>query len=212
MQQIKAEFISGNQNRSIEHTSEELNLQDKHKIDQLAWEQFSYKPEVDFVIAYDENHLLLKYFVKEKQIKAIYTAINDPVYKDTCVEFFISFGNEKEYYNFEFNCIGNCLGGYGTGKENRSPLPVHALQKIKTYSSIGQPSGHQIIAWELTIQIPFEVFTYHQLKSLKAEKCNTNFYKCGDDLIDPHFLSWNLIKSEDVNFHLPEFFGQLQFV
>ena len=38
-----------------------------------------------------------------------------------------------------------------------------------------------------------------------------NFYKCGDKLQTPHFLSWNPIDLEKPNFHCPEFFGMLRF-
>jgi hypothetical protein len=56
-----------------------------------------------------------------------------------------------------------------------------------------------------------EAFEFHQLKSLKNIKCKANFYKCGDELSQPHYLSWNNIKSGKPNFHLPEFFGEINF-
>ena len=38
-----------------------------------------------------------------------------------------------------------------------------------------------------------------------------NFYKCGNQLPKPHFLSWNPIPTDNVQFHCPEFFGELDF-
>ena len=38
-----------------------------------------------------------------------------------------------------------------------------------------------------------------------------NFYKCGDLLQVPHFLSWNPIQLPKPCFHCPEFFGELIF-
>ncbi|WP_350005689.1 carbohydrate-binding family 9-like protein, partial [Phocaeicola dorei] len=38
-----------------------------------------------------------------------------------------------------------------------------------------------------------------------------NFYKCGDELQKPHFLSWSPIKIEKPDFHRPDFFGLLEF-
>ncbi len=38
-----------------------------------------------------------------------------------------------------------------------------------------------------------------------------NFYKCGDELQTPHFLSWNPIEIEKPDFHRPDFFGTLRF-
>ena len=37
------------------------------------------------------------------------------------------------------------------------------------------------------------------------------FYKCGDKLQTPHFLSWNPIDLPKPDFHCPAFFGLLQF-
>ena len=41
-----------------------------NKIALINWKNFSYKPEVRFNIAYTNEELLLKYYVKEKYIKA----------------------------------------------------------------------------------------------------------------------------------------------
>jgi hypothetical protein len=38
-----------------------------------------------------------------------------------------------------------------------------------------------------------------------------NFYKCGDELGVPHFVSWTKIKTDSPAFHMPEFFGGLEF-
>jgi hypothetical protein len=38
-----------------------------------------------------------------------------------------------------------------------------------------------------------------------------NFYKCGDELQTPHFLSWNPIEIDQPDFHRPDFFGTLEF-
>jgi hypothetical protein len=46
---------------------------------------------------------------------------------------------------------------------------------------------------------------------MKGKKCRANFYKCGDDLPEPHFLAWNMINTEEPDFHRPEFFGTLEF-
>ena len=38
-----------------------------------------------------------------------------------------------------------------------------------------------------------------------------NFYKCGDKLSVPHYLSWNPVTTEKPDFHRPEYFGLLEF-
>jgi len=179
-------------------------------IAQVNWEQFSYKPAVGFKIAYTDDGILLNYLVKEEHIKACYTAINSPVYKDSCVEFFISF-NGEDYYNFEFNCIGTAFAAFGTSnKATRKPLPIDIIESIRIDSHIHTTRGEN--SWNLLMHIPLTALIHHPLTSLQGVRCMGNFYKCGDDLPIPHFLSWNAIDAVHPNFHLPKFFGELIFV
>jgi len=179
-------------------------------IAQINWEQFNYKPEVGFKIAYTDDGILLNYLVNEKYIKACYTDINSPVYRDSCVEFFISF-NGEEYYNFEFNCIGTPFAAFGTSnKTTRKPLPIDILESIQIDSLIHTTKAAS--SWNMFIYIPLKVLVHHSLTSLHGIRCTGNFYKCGDELPVPHFLSWNPIDAEAPNFHLPNFFGELFFV
>lgn len=187
---------------------------ERHKIDMVPWPVYDYKPDASFAIAHGDNCILLKYYVSEKSVRAIYCKPNDPVYKDTCVEFFISFGNEKEYYNFEFNCIGTCLIGFGINRAERKLLPAAIIRKIESQSVFTSfdASVPGNISWELTLMIPIETFCYHSLVTLKNQDCKVNFYKCGDDLPEPHFLAWNDIKTINPDFHLSEYFGEMKFV
>ena len=65
----------------------------------LNWKDFGYLPKVNFRIGHSENEIWLKYYVNEKNLRAIETKTNGNIYKDSCVEFFISPG-EENYYNF----------------------------------------------------------------------------------------------------------------
>lgn len=185
----------------------------KSPIDITPWPLYNYKPNVAFVIAHGDNCILLKYYVQEKDIRALYCRPNEPVYKDTCVEFFISFADEKNYYNFEFNCIGTGRVGYGSDRNHRNLLCEKVVKNIKKHSVItSNASCADDISWELTLLIPFEAFYFHTFTSLKNVACKVNFYKCGDDLPEPHFVSWKYIKAEKPDFHLSEYFGDLTFI
>jgi hypothetical protein len=183
-------------------------------IEIAPWPTYPYKPDVSFVIAHDNDRIFIKYYVKEHAIRAAYTNPNEPVFKDSCVEFFIAFGEEKAYYNFEFNCIGTCLSAFGDGIDNRRFLSKETIDKIKYHVSISKDNNGSTtnFNWELTLILPVDVFSFHQLPSLKGMNCYTNFFKCGDSLPQPHFLSWTPIISPVPNFHLPDFFGKLQFM
>jgi hypothetical protein len=183
------------------------------EIDIINWKKFSYKPEVKLFCAYTEKEILLKYIVAEKNILALHTDINAPVFEDSCVEFFISPGNGF-YYNFEFNCIGNKNVGYGRQREGRTMLSDSNISTIRTFSSLGN-EGFNLrklsVPWQLTIAIPFNIFSENEFRNPQGKTFNVNFYKCGDNLPDPHYLSWNPIGLSSPDFHRPEFFGEMIF-
>ena len=186
----------------------------KIDIGEINWQNYSYRPEVILFGAYTNNEILLKYRVKEQYILGRNTCINSPVYEDSCVEFFISSGNGF-YYNFEFNCIGTSSAGYGEQREGRVLIDKEIVSTIRTYSTLGdkQIDTRKIEEpWELTIAIPFSLFNEKEFLAPRKYSFEANFYKCGDNLPVPHFLSWNPIGVATPDFHRPEFFGEVNFI
>jgi len=182
-----------------------------HRIDTVNWANYPYSPKVTFRIAHTSEAILLNFRINESDIKAVCDRDNGKVWEDACVEFFVSF-NEKQYYNIECNCIGKILIGKGFGKTGRVPLPDDLLKKVDRWSSLGDSPVENLSGdWEVSLVIPKEIFYPDITKTFDRIKARGNFYKCGDCLQTPHFLSWNPIKSETPNFHLPEFFGELIF-
>jgi hypothetical protein len=184
------------------------------KLEQVNWEEFPYQPEVSVQVAYNENELFLHYEVAEQAVKAVVTENNGRVWTDSCVEFFLSPEGNDVYYNLEMNCIGTALLGF----RKKGDPTVHAsdevIGSIRRISSLGNkpfPEKKEPANWEITIAIPWEAFFKHELKPVEGQKMRGNFYKCGDELSVPHFVSWTRIKTESPAFHVPEFFGGLEF-
>jgi hypothetical protein len=203
-------------NTSISEISDLLDQQKRNPIDTEPWPDYPEYfdvPKVWFNIAYSGDHLFIKYDVTEHEVLAQYKEINDPVYKDSCVEFFIAFDDDKEYYNVEFNRLGTCLASFGAERENRTQLPVDILKTIKYERALDQinDTSEPAINWTLTVAVPVTVFSFHHLATLQHKKARMNFFKCGDDLSQPHYLAWNNIISPAPNFHLPQFFGGAEF-
>jgi len=192
----------------IEQVSQILDGVEKNEISNVPWLQFSYKPDCAFAIAHSGDCIFLKFFVVEKSVKARYNQPNDPVYQDSCVEFFISF-NGTEYYNFEFNAIGTCYLAHGVPGNGRVLADIKVIEKIKTGFKI--ESYTDGVKWELTAVIPVETFNYNNLQNLGSINATANFYKCGDELPVPHFITWAPVEAEKPNFHLPQFFGNIHF-
>ena len=199
---------------SIENISIELDkIGSGNNIELVNWENFSYKPIVKFNIAYTNKELLLKYYVKEKYIKAEKGKNNQMVCEDSCVEFFVTPPDSDEYYNFEFNCIGTCLLAKGHNRNDSHIIDPELINNIRRKSDLGDKIFSERTGdfyWELTIAIPLEIFIKN-ISSLKNKKLKANFYKCGDKLKEPHYLSWNKIDTVEPDFHRPEFFGDLEF-
>jgi hypothetical protein len=194
--------------------AEVMDQQEKIDIATAPWPEFADKPQVAFNIAHNGDHILIRYDVTEREVLARFEQINEPVYRDSCVEFFIALEEGGPYYNFEFNSLGTCLCGFGPQREGRILLPTEVLEKIRYERSLKSlnDNGEAVFNWTLTLAVPVEVFCYHDLSSLSGLKCTMNFYKCGDDLARPHYLVWNLVKTDNPDYHRPEFFGRVEFM
>lgn len=199
----------------LESVSERLDKEGKRdRIDEINWPGFPYRPEVSFSIGYTWNELLLKYYVTESNFKAEKTETNQEVYEDSCVEFFVSPSDDGIYYNFEFNGIGTCLMGSGTARAGRERADRELIASIRRLPSLGtSPVGHTdtVLSWTLTIAIPYRIFYRHRINTPEGKIFSANFYKCGDKLRIPHYVTWNRVGTERPDFHQPAFFGQLIF-
>ena len=182
-------------------------------IDVLNWpSSFDYKPDTKFAIAYSDDSLFIHFRVEENNIKALYSNDQEPVWQDSCVEFFCAMPEQNFYYNFEFNCIGTCIATAREGREkNVRPLVADQLKQIERYASLGsQPFGERIgkTAWEICVKIPFTILGINKGDSL-PKAFRANFYKCGDETAVPHYVSWSPINTAAPDFHCPEFFGEI---
>ena len=212
MNRLKARFLENVIfDHSLDSVSSLLDKGERHLLNQAPWSKYSYKPGVQFAIAYSTDSIFLKYYVEEKTIRAVNTVANSPVYEDTCVEFFIVLDKTDGYYNFEFNCIGTALVGFGHARTNRRLLSKELISKIKYQSRITNSNNAGLVHWELTLAIPLFLFESKSGYNFRKLQCRGNFYKCGDLLPEPHYLAWSNIQTAEPNFHLPEFFGIIEF-
>ncbi len=201
---------------SIDEISEKLDkLNVRIPIDEINWEEFDYLPDVRFSMAYTEKAILLKYYVNEKYFTAEKTETNQNVYEDSCVEFFVSPDDDGIYYNLEFNAIGTCLMGSGSeraGRQRGNPSLISEIRrKTKPLNNIRQ-SADGLYSWELTLAVPLKVLFRHSIGRLRGKTFRANFFKCGDKLEIPHYVTWNPVNTPKPDFHRPEFFGNLKFV
>lgn len=180
----------------------------------VNWSTYPYRPEVKFRIAHTDEAVLLHFKVTEQSVRAKYGEDNGAVWTDSCVEFFAIPAGDGIYYNIECNCIGTVLVGAGPVRNGREHAPQSVTALIDRWASLGRIPFEERLGeteWEVALVIPYAVFFKHQLSTLDGSEVKANFYKCGDELQTPHFLSWNPIPIENPDFHRPDFFGTLSF-
>lgn len=127
-----------------------LNALEFKNIETQSWPEYNYKPEIRFTMAHSGDCVFLKFQVSEKFLQAQYRQNNEPVSKDSCVEFFFAVDGSTDYYNFEFNCIGTCKVGFGSNKrETRDCLPDEIIDQISRQALIrrGKMVTSGLISW-----------------------------------------------------------------
>lgn len=183
-------------------------------LDIANWrDTYPYKPIVSFRLAHTGNSILISWNCDEDTVRGV-ADDNGAVWEDSCVEFFISFDGGESYYNIECNCRGGKLCGYGKGHENRVRAAANVLNRFDVAVSMGRDAFDTRKAegpWQMSMIIPLSVFTHGAPANLRGITADANFYKCGDALPRPHFLSWSKVETPLPNFHRPEFFGHLHF-
>lgn len=183
----------------------------------------AHRPPTEARVAYDDEAIHLHYRVDDRHIVCRSTAFQQPVYKDSCVEFFVHPAGAPGYFNFEFNALGAMLASYvedptrtADGFVKYARLSANAGNRVRiapTWS--GEPGivdpGPTV--WELDASIPWTVFAAYcdaAAPPAPGSVWRGNFYKCGDDTPVPHWGAWSDV-GERLDFHQPERFGRLNF-
>ena len=200
------------------YTTEELskifsNLQ-AEKIACCNWpEQIPNTPDAEVKAFHNGEKLFLQFSVTEKDIHSVISDNFGEVWTDPCVEFFVA-PDEEGYYNFECTCIGRMLVAHHRKEKETEKMPLDTLATIERSPSLGNdnfPLREGENRWSIIEVIPVTALFNHKIESWSGRKMHANFYKCGDNLPNPHFLSWNKIDFPRPNFHLQEFFGEVNF-
>ena len=184
----------------------------RQNINVINWKEFPYKPIVVFDIARGDKELYIHYFVRGLSLRAMAGEDGEFVHPDSCVEFFMRQEGTMNYTNFEFNCIGTCLAARGDGRHGRVPFVSDEYKKIRRCSTVPKETFAEktgIHQWELTVAIPFALMGLDP--SNLPETIRGNFYKCADETVNPHFVTWSPIALQSPDYHCPEHFGEISF-
>lgn len=174
---------------------------------------FPYAPQVQFQIAHNGTELFIKFSVSEACTMAQVREDNGEVWTDSCVEFFMALDNSG-YYNLEMTCIGKTLLGFRKERPNAVHASPEIMQSIKRFPTLGTANFEEKKGdnhWEVTAAVPATALFRHNVSEWSGLKASINVYKCGDNLSQPHFLSWQPIDTPTPDFHVPRCFTEVEF-
>lgn len=177
-----------------------------------------HQPEVQIKVAYDPESVYVIFKVEDQFVRSTRTEYQDPVFKDSAVEFFFCPADtvEEGYFNLEINCGGTALFRYRSKEGEKFPIPKDLFNQIKIAHSlpdIVEPEMQDPVTWTLEFKLPVSILKeYYSITAPESGAIwRVNFYKIADESTHPHYLTWSRVIHPTPNFHLPEFFGTLQF-
>lgn len=185
-------------------------------------ESSAHHPEVRFRVLHDHAHLYLRFLVCDRYVRSTATTYQATVCKDSCVEFFVRPKRERGYFNFEVNAGGTLLLHYS---ENPAYVTQSGCQKMvlvpeswgrqvaiwHSQPAVVEPEITGPVTWGLAYRVPvalLEAFV-GPLGELAGQTWRANFYKCADQTSHPHWAAWAPVPQ--LNFHLPDNFGEIGF-
>ncbi len=188
-------------------------------IENYMGDEPDHKPVVMAKLAYDQDAIYVIFLVEDQYVRAVAKGYQGSVYMDSCVEFFFTPGGDvkKGYFNLETNCGGTALFHFQKiPRKNSTGIPREVFDRIElahTLPEIIDPEISDPVKWTLEYRIPFDILMeyYDITHPAKGETWLANLYKCGDKTSHPHWFTWSVIDKPNPDFHVPEYFGILEF-
>ena len=139
--------------------------------------------------------------------RAVYTKRDDPIYKDSCLEFFFQpFADDERYINFEINPNGAYLSEVGTQRYDRKFI-AQITESEPVVKVVDTPIG-----WGVSLFVPEQLISDvfgKKFSTADSAYIRANFYKCGEETDYPHFSSAFFVNTPTPDFHRPEYFGKI---
>jgi len=177
-------------------------------------------PRTQAKLLYDDQAIYVIFRVEDRYVRAVAQAHQDNVFADSCVEFFFApaAGIGTGYFNLEMNCGGTMLFHYQV-VPRQSPIRLsrHELGRVTVahcLPRIVDPEITEPTIWTVEYRLPVDLLEkYYPAASRPAPGVTwrANFYKCADGTSHPHWLTWSRVDNPVPDFHVPRFFGRLEF-
>ena len=176
-------------------------------------------PKVQAKLMYDKENIYGIFRVEDRYVRSVVQEYNGSVSTDSCVEFFFAPDSDLplSYFNLEINAGGTPLIFYVAKPwDNFTKLVKEDIDQIEIAHSLPEvvdPEITEPTTWFIEYRIPLSMLEKHSKVSSpkKGTIWKANFYKTGSKTSSPNFLTWSFVDNPKPNFHLPQFFGTLEF-
>ena len=176
-------------------------------------------PRTRVRMLYDEQAVYLRFDVRDHYVRAAAEHHQQPVCRDSCVEFFFNPRPEEPnlYFNLEMNCGGVMLFHFHPDADSRTPVAESLMRQIQVAASLPRQVNPEVARpthWHVAYRLPLDVVSSYTSIDPPApgNAWRANFYKCADETSHPHWLTWAPVRRPQPDFHVPDNFGTLRFV
>jgi hypothetical protein len=179
----------------------------------------TFTPTTEAKVAYDDHNIYLIFRVQDQFVKSTVTEYNGNVSGDSCVEFFFSPDENQplHYFNLEINAGGTPLIYYvtkpWTGFTKLDSLSISQIEIAHSQPRVVNPEIQKSTVWTIEYRVPYSILKKYSNVTIPkpGTQWRANFYKTGSQTSNPHYFTWSPVDNPTPNFHLPEFFGTIQF-
>ena len=200
------------------------------KLDERDWQQAPSVGDFDFPwftdgekeqtvakLLWDDEHLYVSWYARDRHISASITERHGPVSKDDCVEIFLApnAAKPKNYYTFEINAIGTMLNrartDWWTGPPTWEPEGVRYRATFQGQNK--KDESPQDDHWIVEAAIPLKNFVRDSAHTppRDGDRWRLNLQRLGG-ITNAQASTWSPLPAGVRSFHTPEAFGNVQFV
>jgi hypothetical protein len=181
---------------------------------QFPWWKEGKKEGTAAKMLWDDNYLYVSFVCEDEHIWAEHEERDSPVYRDDCVEVFISPNPDSlnQYYNVEMNVKGVSLDFYHANVGSKEPWDPELRIATSIEGTLNDDSDVDRF-WILEVAIPFEAYSNvaKNTPPLAGNEWRLNLNRLGGQT-NPQHSQWSPSRTAEVSFHAPEFFGEVIFV
>lgn len=185
----------------------------------LGMDPPAHRPRTQVKVAYRPDALYWIFRVEDRYVRAVAERHQDPVCRDSCVEFFFVPGSDiaQGYFNIEINCGGAVLFHWQPVPKRDAVVVAEAdVAALSVAASLPKTVDPEIVeptVWTVACRLPVAVLQRYAPVAAPAPGVvwRANFYKCGDATSHPHWLTWSPVDPSPFGFHRPDVFGELVF-